>query len=189
MKILLLDNYDSFTYNLLHYLNKFEPDVTVKRNDELDIEDAGEFDRIVFSPGPGLPEEAGKMPGIIKRFSNEKKMLGICLGMQAIAVAFGGTLYNLPSVHHGVSIPTRIVRSDEPLFYGLPEVFNTGRYHSWCVDSKTLPATLHVTALDSQGEIMALSHENQLIKGVQFHPESILTEWGNELIHNWLYKC
>ena len=173
LKILLLDNYDSFTFNLFHYLNKFESDVVVKRNDEIELKEVEAFDRIVFSPGPGLPKDAGSMIEIIRRFSSEKKMLGICL----------------PTVHHGVALPTNIVDSNEPLFSGLPARFKTGRYHSWCVDKNDLPACLRITALDNNGEIMALSHENQLIKGVQFHPESILTEWGNELIYNWLYKC
>ncbi len=189
LKILLLDNYDSFTFNLFHYLNKFESDVVVKRNDEIELKEVEAFDRIVFSPGPGLPKDAGSMIEIIRRFSSEKKMLGICLGMQAISEAFGGKLYNLPTVHHGVALPTNIVDSNEPLFSGLPISFKTGRYHSWCVDKNELPACLRITALDNEGEIMALSHENQLVKGVQFHPESILTEWGNELIYNWLYKC
>jgi anthranilate synthase component II len=189
LKILLLDNYDSFTYNLFHYLNDFESDVVVKRNDEIEVEEVAQFDRIVFSPGPGLPEEAGRMIEIIRRFSSEKKMLGICLGMQALAISFGGKLYNLPAVHHGVAISTKVVDKNEPLFASLPETFKTGRYHSWSVDSESLPSSLHVTALDIHGEIMALTHENQLLKGVQFHPESILTEWGKELISNWLYKC
>ena len=189
MKILLLDNYDSFTFNLFHYLNKFESDVVVKRNDEIELKEVEAFDRIVFSPGPGLPKDAGVMIEIIRMYSSEKKMLGICLGMQAIAEAFNGKLYNLPRVHHGVALPTNIVVSNEPLFSGLPISFKTGRYHSWCVDKNELPACLRITALDNEGEIMALSHENQLVKGVQFHPESILTEWGNELIYNWLYKC
>ncbi|MFZ7113843.1 MAG: anthranilate synthase component II [Bacteroidota bacterium] len=189
MKILLLDNYDSFTYNLFHYLNNFESDVTVIRNDEISVEETGQFDRIVFSPGPGLPEEAGRMIEIIRRYSSEKKMLGICLGMQAIAQAFGGKLINLSKVHHGVAIATEIVVSNEPLFSGLPHSFKTGRYHSWCVDPGSLPSSLIVTALDIHGEIMALTHENQLVKGVQFHPESILTEWGKDMIYNWLYKC
>ena len=165
MKILILDNYDSFTYNLFHYLNKFESNVIVRRNDEIDVKEAEAFDRIVFSPGPGLPEEAGVMLEMIRCYYSEKKMLGICLGMQAIAVAFGGQLYNLPSVHHGVAISTKIIQKEEPLFAGLPHTFKTGRYHSWCVDSETLPASLNVTALDIHGEIMAISHENQMIKG------------------------
>ncbi len=163
--------------------------MVVKRNDEIEIEEVANFDRIVFSPGPGLPKDAGKMIEIIKQYSSEKKMLGICLGMQAIAEAFGGTLYNLPNVHHGVALPTNVVDPTEPLFSGIPLLFKTGRYHSWCVDKVSLPTRLKITALDNDNEIMALSHENQLVKGVQFHPESILTEWGNELINNWLYKC
>ena len=189
MKILLVDNYDSFTFNLFHYLNKFESDVTVKRNDQIGIEEAGSYDRFVFSPGPGLPKDAGNMIELIRYYSERKKMLGICLGMQAIAEAFGGTLFNLPHVHHGVALPVQVIDKSEPIFSGLPSEFKTGRYHSWCVDKTALPACLKVTAIDSNSEIMSLSHENQLIKGVQFHPESILTEWGNELISNWLYKC
>ncbi len=189
MKILLLDNYDSFTFNLFHYLNKFEADVVVKRNDEIGVAQVSEYDRIVFSPGPGLPSEAGKMMDIISAYSNEKKMLGICLGMQAMAEVFGGKLFNLSKVHHGVALPVDVIDKNEPLFFDLPPTFNTGRYHSWCVSKDELPSCLKITAVDKDGNIMALSHENQLIKGVQFHPESILTEMGNQLIHNWLYKC
>jgi anthranilate synthase component 2 len=188
MRILVLDNYDSFTFNLFHYLNNFEDDVTVKRNDEISVEAAGEYDRIVFSPGPGLPSEAGVMNAIIRKYFNEKKMLGICLGMQAMVEVSGGSLFNLNRVHHGVALPIRVTDLSEKLFDQLPSEFLTGRYHSWAVNPQ-LPEGLKPTAIDDEGVIMALSHENQLVKGVQFHPESILTEYGMQLISNWLYKC
>lgn len=189
MKILLVDNFDSFTYNLYHQLNRFEEEVEVVRNDEIDFDDARRFDRIVLSPGPGLPREAGKMIDLIDRFKNEKKILGVCLGLQAIAEAEGAKLINLKNVLHGVAVPTQVQDTNEPLFTGLPRSFKTGRYHSWCVDPEGLPATFRITANDDFGGIMALTHENQLLRGVQFHPESILTEYGNELIYNWLYRC
>ncbi len=189
MKILLIDNYDSFTFNLLHYLNKFESEVTVLRNDEFSISEIEKYDRIVLSPGPGLPADAGKIVEVIRTYGEHKKILGICLGMQAIAEASGGTLINLANVHHGVAIPVNIIDANEPLFFGLPASFLTGRYHSWCVNALTLPGVLKVTAIDHHGEIMSLTHQNQLLRGVQFHPESILTEWGTAIISNWLYKC
>ncbi len=189
MKILLIDNYDSFTYNLFHQLNLFEEDVDVVRNNEIDFGIAEKYDRFVFSPGPGLPSEAGKMPALIRMFRDRKKMLGICLGMQAIAEAEGAKLHNMVEVLHGVSLPTRVSDKNEPLFFEIPEMFNTGRYHSWIVSDEALPSGLHITAMDDIGGIMALTHENQLLRGVQFHPESILTEFGNALISNWLYRC
>ena len=189
MKILLIDNYDSFTFNLFHYLNKFESDVTVIRNDKFSIKEVEAFDRIVLSPGPGIPAEAGLMMEVIKRFHHQKKILGICLGMQAIAEVFHGSLVNLPEVHHGVAIPVHILIPTDPLFSGLPTDFLTGRYHSWSVNTIGLPDCLKITAIDPNQEIMGLTHENQFLRGVQFHPESILTEWGSELIQNWLYKC
>lgn len=163
--------------------------MTVLRNDNFEVEQLSTYDRIVLSPGPGLPNEAGKMMDVLQRFSSEKKILGICLGMQAIAEHFGGTLSNLPQVHHGVEIPINVIDANEPLFFGLPDTFKTGRYHSWVVNPQTLPSTLKITSVERKGEIMSLTHENQLVRGVQFHPESILTEWGSELISNWLYKC
>ena len=189
MKILLIDNYDSFTFNLFHYLNKFEVDVTVIRNDKFSIDEVEAYDRIVLSPGPGIPSEAGLMMDVIKKYHHHKKILGICLGMQAFADFFGGSLINLPKVHHGVAIPIHILSPIDPLFLGLPTDFLTGRYHSWSVNKVGLPDCLRITAVDANGEIMGLSHENQFLRGVQFHPESILTEWGSELIENWLYKC
>ncbi len=173
----------------MHYLNKFESDVTVLRNDEFSIDELEQFDRIVLSPGPGLPADAGKLLDVIRTYGDHKKILGICLGMQALAAASGGTLTNLESVHHGVAIAIDIIDSEEPLFFGIPSSFLTGRYHSWCVNGATLPEVLKVTAIDPDGEIMSLTHQNQLLRGVQFHPESILTEWGSIIISNWLYKC
>ena len=189
MNILLLDNYDSFTYNLKHQLEGFDVDVDVRRNDEIEVADVAVYDRIVLSPGPGVPSEAGKMMEVISRYKHEKKILGVCLGLQAMAESEGGKLFNLTKVLHGKSIPTRVIDSGEPMFRGIPSVFLTGRYHSWSVSADSLPKSFRITADDEMGGIMALTHENQLLRGVQFHPESILTEFGNQLIKNWLDLC
>jgi anthranilate synthase component II len=190
LQLLLLDNYDSFTYNLLHLLEQFDGfEITVRRNDEITIEQASAFDRIVFSPGPGLPENSGIMQELIKAFMNEKKMLGICLGMQAMAQVTGGKLSNMKEVSHGQAVETLITDPNDCLFKGLPAQFKTGRYHSWMVSENDLPDTWKITARSLNGEIMALTHENQLLRGVQFHPESILTEYGKEMIYNWLHHC
>lgn len=186
MTILLLDNYDSFTYNLLHYLEQLSDHrVVVKKNDEISLEDVAAFDRIILSPGPGLPAQSGIMPELIKRYASSKPILGVCLGHQAIAEAFGGQLKNLKEVHHGVATDIRVVAQDE-LFANCPPSFAVGRYHSWVVDSATLPAELEVTAIDASGEIMAFRHKLLALKGVQFHPESILTEHGLTIMKNWV---
>ncbi len=190
MPILVLDNYDSFTYNLVALLRDLThgADVTVLRNDRLDVAAAvAAFDAIVLSPGPGVPADAGLMPALIRAAAPTTRLLGVCLGHQGIAEAFGATLYNLPAVHHGVAGQARVTVPDERLFRGLPNTFSVGRYHSWSVAPASLPAELEVTATDADGQILALRHR-QLpdVRGVQFHPESVLTPLGGQIIGNWL---
>jgi anthranilate synthase component II len=187
MKILLLDNYDSFTYNIAHYLRELTgQEIPVVRNDQIRMEEVEAYDCIVLSPGPGLPADAGIMPELIRRFAPTKRILGICLGMQAIGEVFGGTLINLPSVFHGVATTATILTPEEILFKGLPKKIEVGRYHSWVVDEKTLPPDLEITAIDESGRIMALRHKKFDVRGVQFHPESVLTPDGKKMISNWL---
>lgn len=185
--ILLLDNYDSFTFNLLHYVEMLtsEP-VKVFRNDEITVEEAALYQTFIFSPGPGLPGESGNMIALIRRYATEKKMLGVCLGMQAIGEAFGARLKNLETVYHGVSRNVIVTDNSESLFNDIPKRFKAGRYHSWVIDNDSLPPMLLSTAVDENGELMAIRHNQFKIKGVQFHPESILTEHGLKLIENFL---
>lgn len=186
MKILLFDNYDSFTYNLLHILKEFGADVEVFRNDKITLDEVDRFDKIVLSPGPGIPEEAGILLPLIRRYAPTKSILGVCLGEQAIGEAFGAKLINLTEVHHGVSSDVRIVASD-PLFNGLGPILRVGRYHSWVVSQEDLPDCLEVTAVDLvEGQIMGLRHKEYNVRGIQFHPESVLTPQGKEIIKNWL---
>ena len=184
-KILVIDNYDSFTYNLVHYLQDLDCDVTVKRNDKLSLEDVEAFDKILLSPGPGIPDEAGLLKAIIKRYGPSKSILGICLGQQAIAEVYGGSIKNLDAVYHGVATSIRRVNEDEVLYRGLPRELEVGRYHSWVV-SKEIPETLVITALDEKGEIMSLRHREFDVRAVQYHPESILTPHGKQLLKNWI---
>ncbi|MBP8644061.1 MAG: aminodeoxychorismate/anthranilate synthase component II [Bacteroidales bacterium] len=185
--ILLLDNYDSFTYNLLHYVREFgRHKVEVFRNDQLMVEDVNKYDGIIVSPGPGLPSEAGNMPAIVKTYAKSKRIFGVCLGMQAIAEAFGGRLLNTRTVYHGVATPINICSPPHYIFQGIPSPFEGGRYHSWIVDRETLPDGLKIEATDSSNQIMALSSKNFDVCGVQFHPESILTPMGKQVVFNWL---
>jgi anthranilate synthase component II len=189
MKILVLDNYDSFTYNLLHFVEKVcDHEVEVHRNDKIALDQVQEFDRIMISPGPGLPAQAGILPQLLQRYMSSKAILGVCLGQQAIAEAMGGTLVNLERVYHGVSTEVCVVKA-APLFEGLPEQFLAGRYHSWAVDQAGLPENLEVTATDKQGIIMAMRHRILNVRSVQFHPESILTPGGEQMIRNWIERC
>ncbi len=186
MKILVLDNYDSFTYNLVHYLEQASDAVIeVHRNDKITLQEAGAFDKILLSPGPGIPSEAGILMDIIKNYSPEKSIFGICLGHQAIAEAFGGSLNNLKEVFHGVSTPVEIIAEDI-IFKNIPRKLNAGRYHSWTVDKSSLPQELEITCVDESGYIMGLRHRKYDLRSVQFHPESILTEYGLEIIKNWV---
>lgn len=186
MKILVIDNYDSFTYNLVHYLEDFDCEVTVFRNDEFDIDEIKNFDKILLSPGPGIPDEAGLLKEVIKTYAPTKSILGICLGQQAIGEVFGAKLINLEKVHHGVSSKIEILVSDENLFDGLPHEIEVGRYHSWVVDKKDFPEVLEITATDKKGQIMSLRHKNFDVRGLQFHPESILTPNGKKILENWI---
>lgn len=188
MKLLVFDNYDSFTYNLVHALRKLGvTDMEIHRNDQISLEEIERFDKIVLSPGPGLPAESGILLELIRKYAPTKSILGVCLGQQAIAEAFGGSLLNLSEVYHGISSIVRVTAPDR-LFEGLPESLEVGRYHSWVVDPSTLPSDLQVTALDDAGMIMALAHQHFDVRGVQFHPESVLTPRGEDMLHNWLTK-
>ena len=183
MKIIVIDNYDSFTYNLVHYLEDLDCDVTVRRNDNLSLEFIEKFDKILISPGPGIPEEAGMTKKIIEKFYAKKSILGVCLGHQAIGEVFGGKLLNLKEVFHGVSTEIEIVAND-PLFKDIPNKFKVGRYHSWIVND--LKDSLVPLAFDSNKNVMALKHKDHNVWGVQFHPESILTEHGKAILKNWI---
>lgn len=188
MKIVVIDNYDSFTFNLVHYLQDLEEQVVVYRNDEFAIEDLEYFDKIVLSPGPGIPSEAGLLKQVIAKYATTKSILGVCLGQQAIAEVFGGSLVNLNKPFHGIATAITVTVSDEVLFKSLPNQFEVGRYHSWAVDVNSLPDCLEVTAVDGQGIIMALRHKDYDVRAVQFHPESILTPMGKQILANWLGK-
>jgi len=184
-KILVIDNYDSFVYNLVHYLEELDYKVVVKRNDQLHIDDVEDYDKILLSPGPGIPEEAGLLKPIIEKYASTKSIFGVCLGMQAIGEVFGGKLINLDEVHHGVATKISLFVDDEYLFNGLDKELMVGRYHSWVVD-KNIPPTLQVTSYDEKGEIMSLRHSEFDVRGVQFHPESVLTPDGKKMIKNWV---
>jgi anthranilate synthase component II len=186
MKLLVFDNYDSFTYNLVHLVEKIlHQKVEVHRNDQLPLEKVKEYDKIILSPGPGIPSEAGLLLPLIKEYASSKSILGVCLGHQAIGEAFGGKLVNLSTVYHGVATPVTIENGNQ-LFEGLPNEINVGRYHSWIIDEEGFPADLEITARDNNGYIMALQHKNYDIRGVQFHPESVLTPEGEKILRNWL---
>jgi len=184
-KILVIDNYDSFTYNLVHYLEDLGCEVTVKRNDQLTLKEVEVFEKIVLSPGPGIPNEAGLLKEIIKEFASSKSILGVCLGQQAIGEVFGGSIINLDTVYHGVATNINITVEDESLFNGLEKSIEVGRYHSWVVDVD-LPETLEATSVDENGQIMSLRHKKYDVKAVQFHPESVLTPNGKQILENWL---
>ena len=186
MKVLVFDNYDSFTYNLVHALKKLGvKNLEVHRNDQINIDEIERFDKIVLSPGPGLPAESGILPELIRRYAPSKSILGVCLGQQAIAESFGGSLLNLSNVYHGVSSKIKIVNPDV-LFESLSAEIEVGRYHSWVVNPSDLPDVLKVTAVDENGMIMALTHKYFDVRGVQFHPESVLTPMGEQMLKNWL---
>lgn len=188
MKILVFDNYDSFTYNLVQLVEQISgtrPEV--HRNDQIPLEKVADYDKIILSPGPGIPAEAGLLLPLIREYAPTKNILGVCLGHQAIAEAFGGTLSNLKQVYHGVATPCRLIPGTHSLlFEGIHENFTAGRYHSWIVDTDTLPEELEVTAEDENGAIMALQHKSLPVMGVQFHPESVLTPDGKTILKNWL---
>lgn len=187
MKIMVLDNYDSFTYNLVHILKELTGGpVDVYRNDEISISDAGNYGKIIISPGPGVPEEAGITKQLIRQYAPVKSILGVCLGCQAIAEVFGGSLLNLDRVFHGVKTEIVVTDVSDRLFQNVPSNFEAGRYHSWVVSEKDLPTDIKVTAKDKDGMIMAISHVKYDVKGVQFHPESVMTDNGKQILRNWL---
>lgn len=186
MKVLVIDNYDSFVYNLVHYLEEFDVDVTVKRNDQFRMEEPAAFDKILLSPGPGIPDEAGKLKEVIARYTGIKPILGVCLGQQAIGEVFGGSIVNLKEVFHGIATRAHILVDDEILFQGLNKEIDVGRYHSWVVNKDDFPSELEITSVDENGQIMSLRHRQHDIRGVQFHPESVLTPDGKQMIRNWI---
>jgi anthranilate synthase component II len=187
MKILVFDNYDSFTYNLVHLVQKIVKDkLEVYRNDQIPLEKVKEYDKIILSPGPGIPKEAGLLLPLIKEYAATKSILGVCLGHQAIGEAFGGSLINLSTVYHGVSTNCILQRANSKLFKNLPDEIEVGRYHSWIVSDKNFPNDLEVTARDDNGYIMGLQHKTYDVQGVQFHPESVLTPAGATILRNWL---
>ena len=187
MKIVIIDNYDSFTYNLAHLVKELGVDVDVLRNDKFHLDDLKVYDKFILSPGPGIPEEAGLLTDVIRTYAGQKPMLGVCLGHQAIGEVFGAGLVNLDKVFHGVQSPVKSLNNDY-LFNGLTNDILVGRYHSWVVDSESLPDCLEVTALSPEKQIMALKHREYDIHGIQFHPESVLTPDGKAIVNNWLKK-
>ncbi|WP_316802729.1 aminodeoxychorismate/anthranilate synthase component II [Pedobacter nototheniae] len=184
--VLVIDNYDSFTYNLVHLINEVGYEAVVWRNDKFDIADVAPYDKILLSPGPGIPEEAGLLLEVIKTYAETKSIFGVCLGQQAIAEVFGAKLLNLGRPMHGIATPVTVVDGDEFLFWECPQTINVGRYHSWVVSKEDFPTCLKITARDHKNEIMALRHETLDVRGVQFHPESVLTEHGKQMMENWL---
>ena len=186
MKIVIIDNYDSFTYNLSHLVKELGAEVTVYRNDQFELKDLEPFSKIILSPGPGIPSEAGLLLDVIKTYAGKKPILGVCLGHQAIGEAFGGKLENLSDVFHGVATPCHKVTED-PIFSGISKDFTVGRYHSWVVSKEGFPECLEVTAESDEGQIMALRHKTLNIRGIQFHPESVLTPDGKKMLQNWMF--
>ncbi len=186
MKVLVIDNYDSFVYNLVHYLEELDVVVTVKRNDQFQLEEVAHYDKILLSPGPGIPDEAGLLKEIIEAYAGKKPILGVCLGQQAIGEVFGGSLVNLSEVFHGVATKATLLVEDEPLFSGMNGEIEIGRYHSWVVSKEDFPSELEITSVDENGQIMSLRHREFDIRGVQFHPESVLTPKGKQMIKNWI---
>ena len=186
MKIVIIDNYDSFTYNLSHLVKELGAEVTVVRNDQFELADLEPYSKIILSPGPGIPSEAGLLLDVIKTYAGKKPILGVCLGHQAIGESFGGKLENLSDVFHGVATPCRII-ADDPIFSGIERTITIGRYHSWVVSNEGLPDCLEVTAISDEGQIMALRHRELNVRGIQFHPESVLTPDGRKMLQNWLF--
>ena len=190
MNILILDNYDSFTYNLVHIVEKITGNFpAVFRNDEISIADVGNYDVIMLSPGPGIPDEAGILKSVIKEYAAKKPIFGVCLGLQAITEVFGGKIINLDDVFHGVATEMEIVKKDATIFKHIPPKFKAARYHSWIASNENFPEVLEITAIDEDGGIQAIEHKEYQISAVQFHPESILTEVGEKLVTNFINSC
>ena len=186
MKILVLDNYDSFVYNLVHIIRELGYEVDVYRNDKISLQQVGKYDKILLSPGPGIPEEAGIMMDLLREYAPSKSIFGVCLGHQAIGEAFGASLSNMDVVLHGFGLKTKVLQTDEVLFDGMDESFEAGRYHSWVINHDTIPDELLVTAIGEDGKVMAIRHKEYDVCGVQFHPESVLTKGGKKIVENWL---
>ena len=186
MKVVIIDNYDSFTYNLSHLVKKLGAEVTVVRNYQFRLEDLEQYSKIILSPGPGIPSEAGLLLDVIRTYAGKKPILGVCLGHQAIGEAFGAKLENLSDVFHGVATPCHIF-ADDPIFSGLERDITIGRYHSWVVSREDFPDCLEITAVSDEGQIMALRHRELNIRGIQFHPESVLTPDGRKMLQNWMF--
>lgn len=185
-KILVIDNYDSFVYNLVHYLEELDCEVTVKRNDKFSLDEVENYDKILLSPGPGIPEEAGLLKAVIQNYAASKPIFGVCLGQQAIGEVFGGKLENLSQVFHGVATKATVISENEILFKGIEKEFEIGRYHSWVISKENFPEVLEITSVDENGQIMSLRHKFYDVCGVQFHPESVLTPMGKQIIKNWV---
>lgn len=186
MKVVIIDNYDSFTYNLSHLVKELGAEVTVLRNDQFEMTDLEPYSKIILSPGPGIPSEAGLLIDVIRTYAGKKPILGVCLGHQAIGEVFGAKLENLSEVFHGVATPCHII-ADDPIFSGIPHDITIGRYHSWVVSREDFPDCLEITAISEQGQIMALRHRELNVRGIQFHPESILTPDGKKMLQNWMF--
>lgn len=185
-KVFVIDNYDSFTYNLVHYLEELDCEVTVKRNDQFELDELEDYPLLLLSPGPGIPDESGLLKAAIERYAPSKKILGICLGQQAIGEVFGASLINLDKVYHGISTPVKVIKEDV-LFKDLPDVFDIGRYHSWVV-ATPLPEALIATSVDEEGQLMSLRHKTYDVCAVQYHPESVLTPHGKKILDNWIHS-
>ena len=186
MKVVIIDNYDSFTYNLSHLVKELGAEVTVVRNDQFRLEELEQYSKIILSPGPGVPSEAGLLLDVIRTYAGKKPILGVCLGHQAIGEVFGAKLENLSDVFHGVATPCHIV-ADDPIFSGIPRDITIGRYHSWVVSRENFPDCLEITAVSDEGQIMALRHRELNVRGIQFHPESVLTPDGRKMLQNWMF--
>ena len=184
-KVFVIDNYDSFTFNLVHYLEELGCEVTVKRNDQFELDELENYPLLLLSPGPGIPEESGLLKAAIERYAPSKKILGVCLGQQAIGEVFGANLINLDKVYHGIATPVKVTQEDNVLFKDLPSRFEVGRYHSWVVETP-LPEALEATSVDDQGQLMSLRHKTYDVRAVQYHPESVLTPYGKKILENWI---
>ena len=184
-KIFVIDNYDSFTFNLVHYLEELGCEVTVKRNDQFELDELENYPLLLLSPGPGIPDESGLLKAAIERYAPSKKILGVCLGQQAIGEVFGANLINLDKVYHGIATPVKVTQEDNVLFKDLPSRFEVGRYHSWVVETP-LPEALEATSVDDQGQLMSLRHKTYDVRAVQYHPESVLTPYGKKILENWI---
>ena len=186
MKILVLDNYDSFTYNLVHIIRELGHEPDIFRNDKIGLDEVKKYDKILLSPGPGIPDEAGNMKSIIKEFGTSKSILGVCLGHQGIAEVYGSTLHNIPLVLHGVTSKLMVIAPEEKIYKGLPVSFNVTHYHSWAVVPESIPDDLEVTAVNAEGLVMSITHRKNDVRGVQFHPESVMTEHVKQIMENWI---